>query len=88
MRNIARLIVLLGIILLALAVYDQLTGTATATPVGPGETMIAKKSGHPDDFQRIMAYQWIRGSIILYTGFFLLRRCRRAEETDPLSPKL
>lgn len=81
MRNIARLIVLLGIILLALAAYDQLTGTATATPVGPGETMIAKKSEHPDDFQRIMAYQWVRGSIILYAGFFLLRRCRRAEQT-------
>jgi uncharacterized membrane protein AbrB (regulator of aidB expression) len=87
MRNVARLIILLGIILLALAAYDLVRGTATATPPGAGNTMIAKKAEHPQDFQRIMAYQWLRGSIIVYTGLFLLRRCRRAEQMDPFFPE-
>ena len=33
-----------------------------------------------------MAFHWIRGSMVLYAGFFVLRRCRRSDATDPFSP--
>jgi len=86
MRNVARLIILLGALLLALAAYDAWRGTASAMAPGATAPMTATKAGHPQDFERIMAYQWIRGSMVLYAGFFVLRRCRRSDATDPFSP--
>jgi hypothetical protein len=80
--------ILLGIILLALAAYDQYTGTASATGFGPGgATQFAKKAEQPDTFQRIVAYEWLRGSLIVCAGLFILWRCDAADRSDPFSPK-
>jgi hypothetical protein len=86
MRPVAYLIILLGIIFLTLAALDQHHGTASATGPSPGQTESAKRADHPDDFKRIMAYQWIRGSLVVFAGVFLLSWCRRAEKLDPFSP--
>jgi len=86
MRPVAYLIILLGFIFLALAALDRYHGAASATGPSLGETQFANRANHPDDFKRIMAYQWIRGSLVVFAGVFLLSWCRRAEKLDPFSP--
>jgi len=69
------------------ASIEQISGHAKAIPPGRSLQLVeADRSRQPSEFQGIMAYQWIRASVIAGAGFFLLSVIRRADSLDPLAP--
>ena len=56
----------------------------------PGRSLrhyVASRSEKPDEFRGLIAYEWIRGFLLLGAGGILISVCRRADELDPFSPR-
>ena len=87
MRLGAPTLILLGILMLAMAVHDQHRGTGTATGPGPGETETAERRNQPDEFERVIVFEYVRGFLVLSGGVFLWSWGRRSERLDPFSAR-
>lgn len=84
MKILAYLVLLLGIGFGIDAARDQISGHASALSPSRGSQVVeASKNEKPDEFQGIMAYQWIRAAAAFGGGLFLISWIRRSERLDP-----
>lgn len=51
-----------------------------------GSTIVADRQTKPEEYQRLMNYQWARAGISGLAGLILLYLARRKERLDPFSP--
>ena len=87
MRALSYLLILFGLLSLFDAAYDEYRGVADALPPGRSITRyVIARAEDPKQFRNLMAYQWLRGPILLLGGIFILNICRRADRLDPFSP--
>jgi hypothetical protein len=83
MRFVAYILILVGVIYLADAAYDQYRGIASVSSRG---LHVASRAEKPEEFRNLMAYQWTRGSLALLAGIIIFEIGRHADRHDPLSP--
>ncbi len=87
MRVIAYILILLGLILIGDAAYDEHRGIASATsPTRSAQYNIVARSKDPEQFRNLMTYQWVRGALLLLGGLIVIGICQRADRIDPFSP--
>jgi len=87
MRLLAYLLILIGLIYIADAAYDEHRGVADAlSPQRGGRHYVFVQADEPEQFRNLMTSQWYRGPIFVLGGLFLLGVCRRADRSDPFSP--
>jgi hypothetical protein len=87
MRFVAYVLILVGLIYLADAAYDQYRGIASAHPPSRSVGLhVASRAEKPKEFHNLMAYQWTRGSLTLFAGIIIFEICRHSDRHDPLSP--
>jgi hypothetical protein len=87
MRWLAYILIVIGLIFVADAAYDEHRGVADALSPGRGSRRhIVACSDDPEQFRNLMTYQWVRGPLFLVGGFIILGFCRRADRLDPFSP--
>lgn len=86
MRIAAYIIIVIGLIFLSDAAMEAWSGEALAISPGSGARVVAaERSENPEEFKRIMSYQWIRASATLGGGLILLSFVRRADRMDPFA---
>jgi hypothetical protein len=88
-RVFAYYLILVGLLQLADAAYDEQRGVAAA--VSPGGVSapllyVIKRADDPEGFRSLMFYQWSQGPAVLLAGFWILGLSRRANRVDPFSP--
>jgi hypothetical protein len=86
MRIVSYALVVVGILLLASAGYDEFRGS-TRAPTGRyshAHYTITKKD-RPEEFHNAMAYHWIYGSMILIAGFIAYAIDKGQDRADPMS---
>lgn len=89
MRFVSYALILVGLIYLADAAYDQYRGIASVrSPSRSGQLCVSSRSEKPVEFHNLMAYQWTRGSLVLLAGMIIYGICRREDRLDPFSPDL
>ena len=87
MRVVAYILIVIGLIFLVDAAYDEYRGVAAAhSPGRGGRLYVINRADDPNQFRNLMAYQWLRGPLALFGGFIILGFCRRADRLDPFSP--
>jgi len=87
MRALAYILILIGLIYVADAAYDENRGIAEAVTPGRGSHReFVARDENPEKFRNLMTFQWYRGPIFAFGGFIILGICRRADRHDPFSP--
>ncbi len=87
MRALAYILIASGLFCLADAAYDEYRGVADALSPGRAcQRHVIARADDPKQFRNLMAYQWLRGPIVLFGGFIILGLCLRADRLDPFSP--
>lgn len=88
MRAIAYILFGIGLILMALATYDEYRGVAAV--ISPSRRTLkvytSRKVDDPTGFRNLMTYEWIRAILAVTIGWGLLMFFRRLNRLDPLSP--
>jgi p-aminobenzoyl-glutamate transporter AbgT len=86
MRIISYILVVVGILLLARAGYDEFRGS-TRTPTSKynpiSETVT--KNGNPDVFHNAMTYHWFYASMIVIAGVIAYVVDKGQDKVDPMS---
>jgi len=87
MKIAAYILILIALALAIDASHEQITGKAVALSPSRGipEKMKANREDNPEEFRRIMSYEWIRAAAFLAGGAFLLSHVLRAEKLDPFA---
>ena len=49
--------------------------------------IIVRRADDPEQFRRLMGFQWLRGSLVVVAGFIFRGICCRADRVDPFSPE-
>lgn len=89
MRFVSYALILVGLIYLADAAYDQYRGIAiVSSRSGAVQVYAASRAEKPAEFHNLMAYQWTRGTLVLLAGLIIHGICRREDHLDPFSPDL
>jgi hypothetical protein len=86
MRTISYILVVIGILLLALAGYDEFRGS-TSTPSSeydPSETVT--KDSKPEMFRNAMTYHWFHAFMLLGAGGIAYLIDKGQDKVDPMSP--
>ena len=93
MRILSYIIIAAGIILLALAGYDEMRGSTHAPSMGSlsgigGATSsgeIITRAGDPQDFHNAMTYHWFFASMLVGAGIIVALINKRQDAVDPMS---
>src|ERR1700690_3983453 len=87
MRTISYILVVVGILLLARAGYDEFSGS-TRTPTSKynpiSETVT--KNGNPDAFHNAMTYHWFYAFMLLGAGGIAYLIDKGQDKVDPMFP--
>jgi hypothetical protein len=86
MRIVSYILVLVGILLLASAGYDEFRGS-TRAPTGRyshSHYTITKKD-KPEEFHNAMTYHWFYASMLLIAGFIAYMIDKGQDRVDPMS---
>jgi TRAP-type C4-dicarboxylate transport system permease small subunit len=88
MKTLAYILFLLSTGLFVDASIEQFSGHAKAySPIRNITLIDIYREKQPSEFKGIMAYQWIRVSLIAGAGYIFLSLGRRADSLDPFAPK-
>jgi hypothetical protein len=88
MRIVGYVLILVGFICLVGAAYDQYRGTTSVRSRGSGKVSIVTSAEKPEEFHRVMAYQWTRGTLAILAGVIISAICRHEDRYDPFSTDL
>lgn len=79
------LFILAGV-LLTDTVLELSSGHAVVSAPSGGSAQEAYRDMNPQEYQRLMKYQWARAGLAALAGFIALTFKRRQDRTDPFSP--
>lgn len=89
MGNVGYAVILVGLIYLVDTAHDQYRGIASVrSPSLSRQLTVASRAEKPEEFHRLMAYKWTRGTLTLLSGIVIRAICSHEDRCDPFSTDL